>query len=240
MRRAFCYESWETFKALHDLATLRLVEMGASSGGGDGEEKDGSYDADALALAHAAAVLKAVRVLEGGEEFPEPEPETSDGEPRETAEEEETEEEKARKDPRVKLAMTLRSLPRAAATSCADVVTDAALLLWNGVKDTFKDSRRETTAKDSDEVFAAEILAGCHAGFELVGFDDGALRATVSLRLCLVLERRGDVVSAARVAEEATLAMEESRRALVEVAAGFDATSGSGRRALAPRVSVTQ
>ena len=224
MRRAFCYESWETFKALHDLATLRLVEMGASSGGGDGEEKDGSYDADALALAHAAAVLKAVRVLEGGEEFPEPEPEpepeTSDGEPRETAEEEETEEEKARKDPRVKLAMTLRSLPRAAATSCADVVTDAALLLWNGVKDTFKDSRRETTAKDSDEVFAAEILAGCHAGFELVGFDDGALRATVSLRLCLVLERRGDVVSAARVAEEATRAMDQARRALVDAAAG--------------------
>ena len=116
--------------------------------------------------------------------------------------------------------MTLRSLPRAAATSYADVVTDAALLLWNGVKDTFKDSRRETTAKDSDEVFAAEILAGCHAGFELVGFDDGALRATVSLRLCLILERRGDVVSAARVAEEATRAIEESRRALVEVAAG--------------------
>ena len=111
------------------MATLRLVEMGAASGGGDEEEEEGSFDADALALAHAAAVLKAVRVLEGGEEFLEPaRAETSDGEPRETAEEEETEVEKARKDPRVKLAMTLRSLPRSAATSCADVVTDAALL----------------------------------------------------------------------------------------------------------------
>ena len=95
-------------------------------------------------------------------------------------------------------------------------------MLWNGVKDWFKDTARETTAKRSDEIFAAEILAGCQAGFELVGFDDGALRATISLRLCLALERRGDVVAAAHAAEEATRAIETSRRAHVDLAVGSE------------------
>ena len=67
MRRAFCYESLETFKLLHDLAALRLVELGATG-------EDGGYGTDALALAHAAALLKGVRVMEGGEEFPGPSP----------------------------------------------------------------------------------------------------------------------------------------------------------------------
>ena len=215
MRRAFCYESLETFKLLHDLAALRLVELGATG-------EDGGYGADALALAHAAALLKGVRVMEGGEEFPEPEPETPEAPADEREAEEDAEDEKARKDPRVKLAMIIRSLPNDAAASCADIVTDASLMLWNGVKDWFKDTARETTAKRSDEIFAAEILAGCQAGFELVGFDDGALRATISLRLCLALERRGDVVAAAHAAEEATRAIETSRRAHVDLAVGSE------------------
>ena len=215
MRRAFCYESLETFKLLHDLAALRLVELGATG-------EDGGYGTDALALAHAAALLKGVRVMEGGEEFPEPEPETPEAPADEREAEEDAEDEKARKDPRVKLAMIIRSLPNDAAASCADIVTDASLMLWNGVKDWFKDTARETTAKRSDEIFAAEILAGCQAGFELVGFDDGALRATISLRLCLALERRGDVVAAAHAAEEATRAIETSRRAHVDLAVGSE------------------
>lgn len=47
------------------------------------------------------------------------------------------------------------------------------------------------------------LLSGLHAAFELVGLEDGALRATLALRLSLMLERRGDVRRGAVVAAEA-------------------------------------
>ena len=87
-----------------------------------------------------------------------PEPETSEAPADEREAEEDAEDEKARKDPRVKLAMIIRSLPNDAAASCADIVTDASLMLWNGVKDWFKDTARETTAKRSDEIVTQVLL----------------------------------------------------------------------------------
>jgi len=73
-----------------------------------------------------------------------------------------------------------------------------------------------------DEGLVMELLAGLHAAFELVGLEDPALRATLALRLSLMLEKRGDVRQGAKVALCAAAAADVFRTAAVDRSRGAD------------------
>jgi len=81
-------------------------------------------------------------------------------------------------------------------------LTWRALYVWLYVKGVFTDATKDS-APPEEEALVVDLLSGLHAAFELVGLEDGALRATLALRLSLMLERRGDVRRGAVVAAEA-------------------------------------
>jgi hypothetical protein len=211
LKQAFNYESWDTFNALHALAKLRLGEIAAAAT--DHQHETGAvFEPQATALGVTLDVLAAVRAVqtegEGG----------GAGKDGGAAAEEEEEE---GPDALHALGETLTTLPPQASHACADIVTDAALLLWSLVKGVFTDATRDG-APPEEEALVVDLLSGIHAAFQLVGLEDGALRATLALRLSLMLERRGDARRGAVVAHEAAAAADSFRNAAVDRSRGAD------------------
>ena len=222
LKQAFNYEYWDTFHSLHALAKLRLSDI-ASTASDHQHEMGTVFDDHAIALGVASDVLSAVRAVQsegdGGGGGGKDDPASGGGEGAEGEAGAEGEEEGP--DALHALGETLGSLPPQSSRSCADVITDAALLLWSLVKGVFTDATRDG-APPEEESLVVDLLSGIHAAFQLVDLEDGALRATLALRLSLMLERRGDARSAAVVASHAVAAAEKFRDAAVDRSRGAD------------------
>ena len=207
LKRAFGYESWDLFERLAKTATLRRAH--ANAAGAAREE-------GTLELGVAADVLLAVNEAEGRGRR-----EDEDGDDEEDDDGNDFDVDASppapkKADPRAALADALSSTPTSAALACADVVADAATLLWRLTKDSFTETSKTTVRGDADDAaFVARALAGIHRAFAATSHEDDVLRAIVATRLLLMLESRGETRDALRVAEDAVAAIAHARRAAV-------------------------
>ena len=165
---------------------------------------------DAIELMTASSVLGALNDVEGRGESSTSTGETAEGKAMHTAATAET-------DPRVSLGEVLSALQSGSERTCADLMTDAALFLLN-VSNALS---TDTDVDARNEVLIVAALQGSHMAFERVDFHDGELRATVALRLCSLLEHRGEVQRAAAVAADAKLAIERARTGAMRASRGF-------------------
>ena len=201
LKRAFGYEAWDTFSLLQGVALLRIADIEATSE---------PISDDAIELMTASSVLGALNDVEGRGESSTSTGETAEGKAMHTAATAET-------DPRVSLGEVLSALQSGSERTCADLMTDAALFLLN-VSNALS---TDTDVDARNEVLIVAALQGSHMAFERVDFHDGELRATVALRLCSLLEHRGEVQRAAAVAADAKLAIERARTGAMRASRGF-------------------
>ena len=188
LKRAFGYESWDLFERLAKTATLRRAH--ANAAGAAREE-------GTLELGVAADVLLAVHEAEGRGRR-----EDEDGDDEEDDDGNDFDADASppapkKADPRAALADALSSTPTSAARgACADVVADAATLLWRLTKDSFTETSKTTVRGDADDAaFVARALAGIHRAFAATSHEDDILRALVATRLLLLLESRGETAT---------------------------------------------
>jgi hypothetical protein len=149
LKQAFNYEAWDMFAALHTLATLRLREMAAAHwpeatdaiphwSADEGGPRRGvvMFSPQAVALGVTSDVLAAVRAvqIDGDPATPSGTGAPGAGTAGLGGDAGAAEDEDEESDALHALGETLRTLSPEAAHACADIVTDAALLLWSLVK----------------------------------------------------------------------------------------------------------